>query len=181
MPRIEGLALLALALLPITLAQAAPATPLPRAEPDPRTQWAALAPAQQREARARYLAWQALPEHERQRLRQAAAVMAALPAAEREALRGRFLAMDRLHRDGWRLGPTLGALYPALQPLFGYLSAEQREPVLALLRQLDARQLAQLGVLSQRTPPQDREALRAELLALPASQRETWLRRKVGE
>ena len=71
--------------------------------------------------------------------------------------------------------------WPKLQPLLGYLPEAQREPMLALLRQLDARQLEQLGLLSQRTPPQEREALREELLATPAATRSEWLRRKLGE
>ena len=61
------------------------------------------------------------------------------------------------------------------------LPEAQREPMLALLRQLDARQLGQLGLLSQRTPPQEREALREQLLAAPASARGEWLQRRLGE
>lgn len=187
MRRIERLLPVMLALLPATPSLATPAAaPLPPAAQaasaqsggDPQSHWAALAPAQQRELRARYAAWRALPESERQRIRRAASDMAALPAGEREALRDRFLALDRLHRDGWRLGPQLGAQYPKLQPLLGYLPEHQREPMLALLRQLDAAQLAQLGVLSQRTPPQERDALREQLLAVPAAGRGDWLRRK---
>lgn len=181
MSRIER-ALVMLALLPAAWAAATPmgtqvVVPAPD---DVRARWAAMSPMQQHELRARYQAWRALPEAERQRVRQAAAGVAVLPAAEQAALRERFHGMDRLHRDGWQLGPTLGARYPDLQPLFGYLPPEQREPVLALLRQLDVGQLEQLGVLSRRTPPQDRQALREELLALPAAERGGWLRRKVG-
>ena len=107
--------------------------------------------------------------------------LAALPVVEQQALRARFAGLDRLYRDGWRLGPQLGAFYPALQPLLGYLPETQREPMLALLRQLDARQLGQLSRLSQRTPPQEREAMRTELLALPAAGRAQWLQRKSEE
>ena len=107
--------------------------------------------------------------------------LAALPVVEQQALRARFAGLDRLYRDGWRLGPQLGAFYPALQPLLGYLPETQREPMLALLRQLDARQLGQLSRLSQRTPPQEREALRTELLALPAAGRAQWLQRRSEE
>lgn len=183
MPRIEGLLLVVLALLPAASSLAAPVAPvLPAGSttpaPDPAVGWQALAPAQQRELRARYAAWRALPESERQRVRRAAAEVAALPAPERAAVRNRFLGLDRLHRDGWRLGPQLGAHYPKLQPLLGYLPGHQREPMLALLRQLDATQLAQLGVLAQRTPPQERDALRERLLALPAAQRGDWLRQR---
>jgi len=188
MRKIEG-AWLLLALLPAASSLAIPAAPRALDEPPPRTpqvvdpqaRWAALAPAQQRELRARYAAWRALPETERQRVRMAAAELAALPAAERDALRGRFAGLDRLHRDGWQLGPRLGALYPKLQPLLGYLPEPQRAPMLALLRELDAAQLAQLSLLSQRTPPQERDTLREALLAVPAAGRAEWLRRKSEE
>ncbi|MGB3393051.1 MAG: DUF3106 domain-containing protein [Stenotrophomonas sp.] len=188
MRKIEA-AWLLLALLPTAASSAAPATPWPLREPsprtllaaDPQTRWAALAPAQQRELRARYAAWRALPESERQRVRMAAAELAALPVADREALHVRFAGLDRLYRDGWRLGPRLGALYPTLQPLLGYVPKPQRAPMLALLHQLDPAQLAQLSLLSQRTPPQQRAALREELLALPAAMRDEWLQRKLGE
>ncbi|SBV37133.1 conserved exported hypothetical protein [uncultured Stenotrophomonas sp.] len=188
MRKIEG-AWLLLALLPAAPSLATPVAPRPLAEPpprvpqavDPQARWAALAPAQQRDLRARYAAWRALPETERQRVRMAAAALAALPAAERDALSGRFAGLDRLHRDGWQLGPRLGALYPKLQPLLGYLPEPQRVPMLALLHELDATQLAQLSLLSQRTPPQERDALREELLAVPAAGRAEWLRRKSEE
>lgn len=187
MRTIDRLLLGCLVWLPLAVVAAPPAglPGLPPAQPpapsaDPAVSWQALAPAQQRDLRARYAAWQALPETERQRIRQAAARVAGLPATEREALRARFADQDQLHRDGWRLGPQLGALYPKLQPLLGYVPAEQREPLMALLRRLDAEQLAQLTLISQRTPPQDRAELRAQLLAVSAAGRSAWLREKVG-
>ncbi len=142
--------------------------------------WASMSPTQKREVRSRYAAWQALPASEQQRIRQAAAAIAALPDAQRQALRARYMAIDQMHRDGWLLGPQLGVLYPRLQPLLGYLPAAEREPVIALLRQLDAAQLEQLSLISQRTPPQQREELRTQLLALAPAQRDAWLREKVG-
>lgn len=185
MRKIEGVLLLAL-LWPPTAALSAPAMPAPLAGPltasaGLHARWATLPPVQQHEMRARYAAWRTLPESERQRVRRAAAELAALPAAERTTLQARFAGLDRLYRDGWRLGPQLGAAWPKLQPLLGYLPEAQREPMLDLLRQLDARQLEQLGLLSQRTPPQEREALREQLLAAPASTRGEWLRRRLGE
>lgn len=150
------------------------------ARQDPALHWSSLAPAQQRALRADYAAWRALDESERRHVRQAATALAALPTEQRQALRARFEAQDRVHRDGWRLGPRLGALYPKLQPLFGYLPDAQREPALALLRQLDDEQLALLVLISQRTPPQERDAVRAQLLATTAATRDAWLRAKVG-
>ena len=146
----------------------------------PAANWAALAPAEQRELRARYAAWRALPAAERQRIRSAAAALAALAPDKREELRQRFLGLDRLQRDGWRLGPQLGAVYPQLQSLLGYLPQAQREPMLALLHQLDAQQLAQLAVLAQRTAPPQRDALREQLLAVPAAERGQWLRQQLA-
>lgn len=153
----------------------------PRATPAQRqARWQAMTPAQRSELRARYRAWRALDETERNRVRAGRARWEALPADQQRALRTQFTTMDRLHRDGWRLGPTLGAHYPRLQPLFGYVPEAQRGSVLTLLRALDQEQLRQLAVLSQRTPPQERDALRDELLAQPAAARAAWLKRRLG-
>lgn len=188
MRRTEVLLLgVALLLAPALRAQAAAPTsalptPMPGSVPlTPQAQWAAMNASQQRQLRERYAAWQAMPDNERQRVRQAAAAVAALPPAERQALHERFLGIDQMHRDGWLLGPRLGAVYASLQPLFGYLPAAQREPVLALLHQLDATELEQLGRVAQRTPPQERAALRETLLTLAPAQRGAWLRQKVGQ
>lgn len=173
------LAVLGMQALPAAAVPAPGALPLPGGH-DPAADWPAMGPGRQRDLRVRYAAWQALPEAERRRVRQAAARVAALPAAEREALYHRFQQQDRLYRDGWRLGPQLGALYPQLHPLLGYVPAGQRTALLALLHQLDASQLAQLGLIVQRTPPQEQAALRTQLLALPPPARAHWLRQKAG-
>ncbi|HVJ36841.1 MAG TPA: DUF3106 domain-containing protein [Stenotrophomonas sp.] len=157
---------------------AAPALSTPTLEA-PRP-WAELDAAAREDVRARYAAWQALDPAARERIRQARTRLATLPLDQQRALRTRFDAMDRLHRTGWRLGPQLGRQYPALQPLFGYVAPEQRARALALLQSLDEQQLAQLAVISQRSAPQDRPALRDELLALAPSARAAWLRARVG-
>ncbi len=51
---------------------------------------------------------------------------------------------------------------------------------MALLRALDATELEQLSLISLRTPPQERDAVRAQLLGLAPAQRGAWLREKVG-
>jgi hypothetical protein len=51
----------------------------------------------------------------------------------------------------------------------------QREPLLEALRALGPQQRADLGVLAQRTPPQDRDRLRRELLDTPPARRGAWL------
>jgi hypothetical protein len=144
-------------------------------------QWWALSPLQRQEWRARYQDWQALDEAERRRVLRAAAEFARLPAERQQQLRAQFAALDGLVQRGWRLGPELGGDYPALQPLLGFVPETEREPLLALLRSLDATQRAQLIRLAQRTPPQEREALRGELLALSAQARRAWLQQRVGD
>ncbi|MFT4246581.1 MAG: DUF3106 domain-containing protein [Pseudomonas sp.] len=146
----------------------------------PRVDWQAMSPAQRADLRARYHAWRELSEAERAQLRQAQTRVAALPPDQQRALHTRFAAMDRLHRDGWRLGPTLGAHYVQLQPLFGYVPPQQRDALLGLLQGLNAEQLRQLAVIAQRTPPQSRDALRNELLAQAPAVRGAWLQRKLG-
>jgi formate dehydrogenase maturation protein FdhE len=48
-----------------------------------------------------------------------------------------------------------------LHGLFGFVPPEQREAALAVLRQLSPAQLAQLTLVAQRTPPQERDTVRA--------------------
>ena len=138
-------------------------------------EWQALPEAQRRERRERWQAWQALPAAERARLQAAASAFAALPVQEQLDLRARFAQLDESHRRGWLLGPALGADWERLQPLLMHVPADQRAPLLAALRGMTAQQRADLGVLAQRTPPQQRERLRRELLAQPPAARGRWL------
>lgn len=155
-------------------------TPAQRADFAARiAQWDAQVPAAQRERRDTWWAWLALPPAERQRMQAAAAAFAALPPDEQQILRARFDALDGSERRGWLLGPVLGADYPRLHALIAQVPGDQREALLAALRALTPEARADLAVLAQRTPPQERDALRRELLALPASQRAAWLRRRV--
>ena len=127
---------------------------------------------------ARIAAWQALPAYEQAQLRAADGAFAALPAAEREALQARFAALDGMERRGWWLGPALGADWPSLQPLLGYVDEHERDAVLAALRALPAGARAQLGELGRRTPADERATLRRELLAQPADRRAGWIEQR---
>lgn len=137
--------------------------------------WNALPPAQRGERRERYRAWATLPPEERVRLDIAHREFAALPPATQQALRARFDMQDESTRRGWRLGPTLGAHYAALQPLVAQVPADERLPLLQALRRLDSAQRAQLATLAQRTPPAERDRLRRDLLATPADRVQDWL------
>ncbi|PPV06784.1 DUF3106 domain-containing protein [Xanthomonas bromi] len=145
-----------------------------------RARWEAMTPAQQAELRARYAAWKGLSATDRVVLRQARERLQALPDDQQRALRTQFGAMDRLHRDGWRLGSQVGAFYAQLQPLIGYVPPTQRDAMLAALRSLDAGQLEQLAVLAQRTPPQERDGLRDAFLAEAPATRSAWLKRQLA-
>jgi len=138
--------------------------------PEPLQPWEALT-----RQRADYAAWQALDDVDRARLRAAARDLATQPAEAQQALRTRFDALDAMEHRGWRLGPALGAVWPRLQPMFAYVPAREREPLLALLRQLDATALDDLAALSQRTPPPERDRFRHELVRVPAGERAAWL------
>lgn len=144
-------------------------------------EWDALVPARQRERREAWHAWLALPADERARMQAAAATFASLPAERQQALRAQFDALDGSDRHGWLLGPGLGADYPALHALVAQVPAPQREALLTALRAMPPRTRANLAVLSQRTPPQERDELRTQLLAVPQAQRDAWLRERLAE
>lgn len=157
-------------------------TPAQRADFTRRAaQWDALPAEERAQRRAHYQAWQALPAEERAQALAAAARYAALPADQQRALRAQFDALDRSQRNGWRLGPSLGADYPALQPLLAQLPAAEHDAVLRTLRALTPQQRKDLGMLVQRTPPQNRAQLRTELIASTASGRAAWFAKKLQE
>ena len=155
--------------------------------------WNAMSPAQQQALRARIAAWDALPEAERRRqrdrwqawqqmpatqraqLQAAAQAFATLPAESQQALRAQFAALDATTQHGWLLGPTLGNDYGALQPLLLQVPDAQREPLLRILQSMSSTERADLGRLAQRTPPQQRDALRRALLSTSAINRAAWL------
>lgn len=141
--------------------------------------WDALPRSERDERRARYRAWRELDDGERNALRMVAAEVAAFPPERQHALRTEFAAIDASLRHGWRLGRAVGADYARLHPLLAYVPAEQRLPLLAALHGMDAQQRADLAVLAQRTPPQEREALRTQLLAVPAPRRGAWLQQQL--
>ncbi|MFT3761648.1 MAG: hypothetical protein QM761_03350 [Pseudoxanthomonas sp.] len=127
---------------------------------------------------ARRAAWDRLDDGERDRIRAAAAQFAALPPPRQQVLRARFDALDAMQQRGWRLGPTLGAQYADLHPLLAFVPPEQAAALPAALKSLDADQRAELAALAQRTPPQERDALRRELLASPPQGRGAWVQQR---
>nr|WP_255699381.1 DUF3106 domain-containing protein [Luteimonas sp. Y-2-2-4F] len=139
-------------------------------------QWDALPLAERQSRRAAWAVWETLPEAERARLRATAAAYARMPEAQRRELAERYAALDAFQREGWGLGAVLGAEWPQLHGLFSLVPSDQRAELLAMLRALDERARADLAVIAQRTPPEERDALRRKLLSMPAPVRTDWLR-----
>lgn len=142
--------------------------------------WEALDLTEQRARRDGWQAWNRLPAQARARMQAAAAAYAELPEERRKTLADAFAGLDELERNGWRLGPDLGADWPLLHPLFALVPEQQQEQLLAVLLSMDATERADLAILAQRTPPGERERLRTELLTTPAENRAAWLRQLAG-
>jgi hypothetical protein len=142
--------------------------------------WHALPPAQRRERRETFQAWQALPAAERLQVRAAAIAFAAQPLAAQQALRAEFAQLDTSERRGWRLGPALGSGFTMLQPLLLQVPEGERLPLLAALRTLTPLERVDLGVLAQRTPPLQRDALRRALLSTAQVNRAGWLQSELA-
>jgi len=141
--------------------------------------WDTSPPLERARQRAAYADWMALDAQTRARLTQAAATLSTLPPAQRQAMQARFEALDQTDQAGWRLGPDLGADYAKLHPLLAFMPEAERQPLLAALRQMTAPQRADLAVLAQRTPPQERDALRQDLIATTAQDRDRWLQERL--
>jgi hypothetical protein len=143
--------------------------------------WDALPAGERGRQREHYAAWRALPSSARDEVAAAALAFALLPEPEQQALHARFAELDRSSQRGWLLGPALGADYPKLQPLLAQLPEAEHAPLLAVLHAMDAAGRADLAVLAQRVPPQERSALRRALLSTAADNRGAWLRMRLEQ
>ena len=128
---------------------------------------------------ARGQAWRALSASERVRLRAIAARWQLLAGEERVALRARFDALPADARHGYWLGPRMGRHWPRVAPLFAFAPERQRVALLVLLRAADTEDIDALERLAQITPPEERDALRSDLLRVPAVERRAWMLAKV--
>ena len=160
--------------------RAAAATPSPTAAPAPTLAermraWDALPPRERGRQRGAWAAWRALAPVERHRLRQLAQRWQALAPAARHALRSRFDAQHHDVRHGGWLGPRLAREWPRVAPLFGFVPEAQRMQLLQLLAAASADDIDAFERLAQTTPPEEREAVRAALLQVPATQRRAWI------
>ena len=140
-----------------------------------RQAWDALSHAQRGAQRAAWDAWQALPEAERALLRGAAQRHALLTTDARQQLQAQFEQQPADARHGWWLGPWLGAEWSRIAPLFAYVQPDERNALLEWLRQASPADLHALQRLAQSTPPEQRQAVRRQLLGMPPVARSAWL------
>lgn len=142
--------------------------------------WDALPEAVRRDRREYWQAWHTLPPDQRLQVQAAALAFAALAPESQKALRAQFAQHDASEHRGWLLGPALGADSAALQPLLLQVPEIQRAPLLATLRAMTAAERLDLAMLAQRTPPQQRDTLRRELLSTSAANRPGWLQARLA-
>ena len=140
-----------------------------------RRAWDALPLAQRAELREHWQAWQSLPPTQRRQVRDAATAFATLPPERQRELRQDFAELLPDERRGWLLGPRVGAQWARLQPLLMQVPAGERDALLSTLQAMTTGELEDLAVLAQRTPPQERAALREDLLRTSADNRRAWL------
>ena len=73
----------------------------------------------------------------------------------------------------------MGRHWPRVAPLFAFAPEGERVALLALLRAADREDIDALERLAQITPPEERDALRLDLLRVPGAQRRVWMLAKV--
>ena len=144
-------------------------------------QWDRLPPAQRTQRRTVFAAWLALDPDEQAQVTTAAQQYATLPPAQQQALRARFDALGADARQGWWLGPVLGADFAGLRPLFAFAPEAERPALRGLLRGLDAATRRDLATLASHLSDAQRERLRTDLLAAPAEQRAELIRSRLAQ
>ena len=169
-----GLAVAAGELAPVVPVAVAPDTEMQRMRA-----WDRLPPRERGQRRGAWEAWRSLPAAERVALRAVAVRWRALPAEAQAELRTQFAAQSFDARMGWWLGPRIGADWPRVAALFGFVDAGERDAVLRLLRTATPDEVEALARLAQSTPPEARAELRRALLAQPAATRGAWLLARV--
>ena len=142
--------------------------------------WDALPPAERARRRAPFAAWRELPRSERARVAAAQARVLKLPASEQQSLRQQFAALDADTQRVWWLGPALGQQLAPIAVFFAFLPEADRPALLVALRGLDPAARAELSLLAPRLDEAGRQALRRELLTLPAEERASFIHAALG-
>ncbi|NUS61038.1 MAG: hypothetical protein HOQ01_08835, partial [Lysobacter sp.] len=144
-------------------------------------EWDAQPRAVQARLRERYNAWRQLDRVAAEAVENAVQAFAQRTPEEQAALRAQFDALEPLDQRGWLLGPAIGVDYPKLQPLLAQLPEAQHAPMLRALRRMTNAERADLSVLAQRVPPQDRADLVRALLSTADDRRGAWLQMRLAQ
>ena len=144
-------------------------------------EWDAQPRAVQARLRERYNAWRQLDAVAAEAVENAVQAFAQRTPEEQAALRAQFDALEPLDQRGWLLGPAIGVDYPKLQPLLAQLPEAQHAPMLRALRRMTNAERADLSVLAQRVPPQDRADLVRALLSTADDRRGAWLQMRLAQ
>jgi hypothetical protein len=142
--------------------------------------WDAQAPAERARRRQAFENWRLLPPQEQARVRVAAAQLAALAPAEQQRMRGAFATLDADTQRLWSLGPAMGQQLAPIAVLFAFLPEADRPALLDALRGLDPVSRAELSLLAPRLEEGPRQALRKQLLALPAAERAGYIHARLS-
>jgi hypothetical protein len=139
-------------------------------------QWLAFPAEARQQLRERHAVLGTLSVAEQQAVRRRAAELATMPADERLALRSRFAALRPDQRRALLTDATKQDIAEIAQRVFAFVPAEARADTLALVEQLSPADRELLQQIARRQAPWQREALRLELLRLPADKRSAYLR-----
>ena len=142
-------------------------------------QWSNTPREEQARRREHYQAWRRLDFVAADAVEDAVQAFARLSPDEQARLHSEFDAFEPTVQRGWLLGPVIGVDYPKLQPLLAQLPEAQHAPMLRALRRMTNAERADLAVLAQRVPPQERAELIRDLLSTADDNRAAWLRARL--
>ncbi len=144
------------------------------------TQWQALSPAQHASLRLNLPSWLRLDAEQRRQLLRKQQEFAAQSSEQRERLGSSFETLPPAARRALLPAVAGSDARDLARELFAFVPMEQEVATLRMLDSLDAAAHESLRQISRRLAPWQREALRVELLDLPADQRVAWLQQRMG-
>jgi hypothetical protein len=133
--------------------------------------WEAMPPGERARLRERYEAFLLLPPEERQRLRRGFQRFRDLPPEQRRRLRQEFERMSPAERRAFLLGAQARDTADTARRAFAFVPPEERPATLQMLRELSREDRQRLRDLVPRLAPEQRDALRRDLLQRDPAQR----------
>lgn len=133
--------------------------------------WDAMPAAERLALRARFDAWQQLGPEGRATARAAATWLAQLPSDQQDGYTVRFQALPPERQARFLRDAATREVFDTIDAAFPFVPEAARAETLALVRGLEPAARIALRDQARRMSPQQREALRKRLLALPADMR----------